>query len=505
MPAYEYVDVPISYENSINSKPALFLFSVEKIVGLENFFEIIHRYYQTYTFKHAKPDEFIRICEEVSGQDLAEILDALLNTTEFCDWAVSSVSGNKVEIANKGKLEIPVDLLVFADSGEVVFPIDAHKKQCTVVVPDTLGEVKKVVLDPLEYTLDPNYWNNYSPRKVSIKPIWDFDWPSFSTYQVLWAPYLWYESYNGITAGFYLFGDNFADFDFVRGGYQVTAGYTHGFKSGRDYPTFRYQTPVLFKEGKRVRIGFGGSRSIGGDNIHIGITSNLGRPFTREPQMSIINKVAYNHLSSYSGLDSIDWELGRNIVFENALSFRFSDMSVDAELSFAHHALGSEYEYLKLTMEAKRSFSFTVPFSARLFVGKIFGGAPTHEQLFLSGALRINLLADLLFSQSGTYSPQERIHIPGDGNMLGYQTLHIKSDQMYVLNLEFPTRTLVRIFTDIGYYEKFAFDAGLRLVIGSETFPFLPLYGFSISANFPLYSYLEGEPWKLRWSFGFSI
>jgi hypothetical protein len=89
--------------------------------------------------------------------------------------------------------------------------------------------------------------------------------------------------------------------------------------------------------------------------------------------------------------------------------------------------------------------------------------------------------------------------------MRGYQTLHIKADQMYAVNIEFPTHTLIRVFTDVGYYNKLAFDAGVRLAISSETFPGLPLYGLNIAANFPLYSYLEGEPWKFRWSFSFSL
>ena len=123
----------------------------------------------------------------------------------------------------------------------------------------------------------------------------------------------------------------------------------------------------------------------------------------------------------------------------------------------------------------------------------------------MSGLLQINWFANLLFSQSGTYSPQERVHIPGMGNMRGYQTLHIKGDQMYVFNLEFPARSLIRVFTDVGYYDRFAFDVGVRLVVGTETFATLPLYGLSISVNLPLYAYVEDEPWQLRWSLGFSL
>jgi len=501
----EYVDIPISYPNSITSKPALFLFSLEKMFGRECFNEICQRYYQTHTFKHAKSDDFIRICEAISGQDLRELFDSFINTTEFCDWRVNKMTDSTVEVENGGYLNIPVDLHVTTTRGNQVYSIDGKKKTYTIVVPDTLGAVKKAVLDPSEYILDPNYWNNFSPRRISVKPIFDFDWPSFSTYQILWSPYLWYDSYDGLTAGFYLFGDRFADFDFVRGAYQVTAGYTYGFGSRRHYPSLNYQTPVLFRDGVRVRALLSGSRSRGGDNIGIGFTSNLGRPFSRTPQMGITSMISYYELSTYSGLDSIDWELGRNVAFNNSFKFRYSELNVDAVLSFAHHAMGSEWEYLKTTFEIQKSFESVVPFSARIFVGKIFGSAPTQEKLFLSGALQLNWFANLLFSQSSTYSPQERIHIPGMGNMRGYQTLHIKADQMYVLNLEFPARSLIRVFTDIGYHDRFAFDVGVRLVVGTETFATLPLYGLSISINLPLYAYVEDEPWQLRWSLGFSL
>ena len=504
-PAQEYTDIPLAYQNSIGSKPALFLLSIENIVGKEIFNEICRQYYQRYNFKHAQSYDLIRTAEELGGDDLEGLFASFLNTTEICDWQVSRIGENALEIENTGAMKIPVDLYVTTESGERIYTIDAEKSVQSIVLPDTISKIKRVALDPSESTLDPNYWNNYSPRKVSVRPIFDFEWPSFSAYQILWTPYLWYSSYDGVSVGFYLFGDNFADADFVKGGYQVTAGYKYGIGSGRHYPLLNYQTPVIFDDGKRVRIRFSSSRSQGGDDVSIGLSSSLGRPFTRQPQMTITNMLSYYSLSTYAGLDSNDWTLGRNITFDNRFALRHAALNIDAGLSLSHHALGSEWDYLKMTLEARRSFAFTIPFNARLFVGKIFGDAPTHERLFLSGALRTDLLASLIFGQSGEYSPQERLHIPGDGNMVGYQTLHFKSDQMYALNLEFPTRTLIRVFTDMGYYDKFAFDVGIRLAVGSETIPFLPLYGLSISANFPLYSYVPGEPWKFRWSLGFSL
>jgi len=503
-PPSEYTDVAIAYDNSIKSKPALFFLMLDNLCGRTQFDGVIKEYYEDHKFKNAGSEDLVKTCRSLGLDDLASLVDTFANTSYYCDWAVRRVTAHTIEIENKGELMAPVDMHVTTAFGEQVFQIDGRKRHNVIVLSDSLGVIKKVVLDPTESTLDPDYWNNYWPRNISIRPIFAFDWPSFSTYQLLWTPYLWYDSYNGLVGGFYLFGDRFADFDFVKGGHQVTSGYIYGFGSKRHYPSFRYQTPILFRDGLRTRILSGAARARGGDDIYFGFKTDLGRPFTDKPKMGITNMVTYDVLSSLDGLDSADWELGRNISIDNRFTFKNSDFMMDAGISVAHHAIGSEWEYLKATFEAQKTFEFLVPFRARLFVGKIFGGAPGQHRLYLSGLLRIDWVADLLFNQSGTFSPQEHLHVPGDGNMRGYQTLHTKSDQIYALNLEIPARSLVRIFTDIGYYDDFAFDVGVRLVLNSETVAQLPLFGLSISVNLPVYAYAPGEPWKLRWSISFS-
>jgi hypothetical protein len=57
------------------------------------------------------------------------------------------------------------------------------------------------------------------------------------------------------------------------------------------------------------------------------------------------------------------------------------------------------------------------------------------------------------------------------------------------MNLELLTHLPFRVFADIGYYEKAAFDVGCRLVLGP------------ISLNVPLYT-LTDDPWEFRWSIG---
>lgn len=499
-PAESLGDLPTVYENSIRSKPALFLRSLESIFGQDRFDQMLRQYFREHAFRHARPEDLIDACRRLSDHDLAPVFDSFINTTELCDWAVGRVSAHTVEIENRGGLKIPVRVLVRTESGKHDFDLDGREDHYRLELPRDAGEITGVEIDPSAGIMEAERWNNYFPRRVSVKPVWDFDWPSFCTYQILWSPYVWYNHFDGVKAGIYVFGDKFADFDYVKGGYQTTAGYVRGFGSNRDYPMLNYQTPLVFRDGLRVRLRFSAARSQGGDHIGLGFASRLGRPFAPRPQVEITNMLAYDGLFTFAGVDSIDWELGKNVSIDNHFRFRHAALDVDARLAFAHQWLGSDWQYLKSTFEIKRSFNRGVPVTIRLFVGKIFGTAPLHEQFFLSGGLRTNWLGNLLFGQSGPYSPQECLHVPGDGNMRGYQTLHIKSGQMYALNLEFPARSLVRVFSDIGYHDRFAFDAGLRLVIGSETISAIPVPGLSIALNLPLYAYVPGEPWKMHWS-----
>lgn len=486
-PAYEFIDTPIAYMNSSYSKPALFLFNLEGVLGKEKFDIILKRYFHEYKFTHPKTRDFIRICEEESEQDLKQIFDGFLNSTEFCDWRIKQVKKNKVQIENAGNIQMPVDVFLEGDSETEIIRIDGKAKIETISLSES-EKIKKVVIDPYGYSLEPNYWNNYYPRKIEIKPILSL--PSFDSYQILFLPYLWYGNYDGITTGLYLFGSEFIDYDFVKGRHQWTGGCVYGTKSKNFYPAFSYQTPIIFKKGMRTRIAFAGSNSNREDKLRFAFINNFDTPFSLTPQIELKHTFAYYYLKSYDPVDSIDWDLGRHIVFTNHFNFKYQNWEVNADLHLSNKIIGSDRNYARATLEIKKEIEAFIPFNIRFFAGRVFGDAPTQDKLFLSGALRISMLADLVFGQAGYWSPQEHLHIPGDGNMRGYQTRHIKSDQMYCVNLEFPDNSPIRIFSDFGYYDDYAFDVGARLVIGPLSF------------NLPFYT-LSDDPWKMCWSIGF--
>lgn len=487
-PAYEYLDMAVAYTNSAYSKPALFLYNLEGILGKEIFNRILRRYFREFKFRHPTSEDFIAICEQESGQNVRPLFSQFLYTTDFCDWAVKSVEENSVAIENKGSWRMPVDVFVEAEKGAQVYRIDGSQKVDTIVLPEASGNVQKVTIDPYGYSLEPNHWNNHYPRKIEIKPILNL--PSFDAYRIFYLPYIWYGSDDGITVGLYLFGAQFVDFDYIRGKHEWTFGTIYGIRSKKVYPGFMYQTPVSFTRGMRTRIRVMGSNSNDEDKLGAGLIYNIGVPFSSGPQRVFKTMLSYYRLNSFRSVDSIDWDTGRIIALENQYTYTYRGWQLDLGLSFTDNLIGSEWSYIKAFTEVKKEIHTVLPFHVRLFAGKIFGSAPAQEQFFLSGALRISLLADLLFAQKGYFSPQEHIHIRGGGAMRGYQTLHIKSDQLYCVNLEFPSRSLIRFFVDFGYYGDFALDVGASIVLGPLSF------------NFPFYTHTD-EPWKFRWSIGF--
>ena len=492
-PSYRFIDIPLGYMNAAYSKPGLFLINLEGVLGRDVFDRILKGYFERYIFKHPSTDDFIGVCEEISNQDLKPVFDRFLKTTDYCDWYVKSIKNGKIEVANHGNALMPVDVFVETDLGGQVYRIDA-KDKIGIIDYAPGKKIRKIVIDPYGYSLESNYWNNYFPRRLDIKPIMAL--PSFDAYQIFYIPYLWYDTDDGFTPGLYLFGSEFADFDFVKGKNQFMIGAIYGLSSKIIYPSIIYQTPIVFKKGFRSRINLKASNSSDGEKAKFGFMTNLGMPFAfNRLSIEMRNEAAYYKLSSFVSVDSIDWTLGQNNVFENFIKFGYRRWEVVISTSLAGNILNGEYHYVKTTLEVKKTTQLIVPLCFRIFAGRVFGSAPNQEKLFLSGALRISQIADLLFSQKGYFSPQEHLHIPGDGNMLGYQTKHIKTDQLYCINLELPGNLPVRLFGDLGYYYddsntwQTAYDFGAKLAIGPVSF------------NLPLFT--KDKPWSLYWTIGF--
>lgn len=70
------------------NKTALWLHTLEKMLGWETVQRILSTYYQRYAFKHPHPDDFFAVANEVSGQDLTWFFDQVHRSSNVFDYAV---------------------------------------------------------------------------------------------------------------------------------------------------------------------------------------------------------------------------------------------------------------------------------------------------------------------------------------------------------------------------------------------------------------------------------
>ena len=107
---------------------SIFLHQLKYIIGENNFYNGMMRYYNTWKFKHPEPNDFIRIMEKVSGMQLHWYLNYFINTTKTIDYGIKSViesdDNTFVSVARIGDFPMPVDLLVtFRDGTQEMYYI----------------------------------------------------------------------------------------------------------------------------------------------------------------------------------------------------------------------------------------------------------------------------------------------------------------------------------------------------------------------------------------------
>jgi len=97
-------------------KGQIFLSQLGYIIGEANLEKTLKRYFNDFKFKHPNPNDIKRTAEKVSGIQLGWYLNEWIETTHTIDYAVKSVSDNKITLNRIGQMPMPVDLKVtYAD------------------------------------------------------------------------------------------------------------------------------------------------------------------------------------------------------------------------------------------------------------------------------------------------------------------------------------------------------------------------------------------------------
>ena len=174
------------YGMTAYDKGSIFLSQLQYVIGKENFDKTLKKYFDEWSFKHPKPNDFIRSAEKVSGLELDWYLLDWAQSTMTIDYSVNSVYGvdNKTKVVLKriGQMGMPIDLQLKLNSGETLnynIPMTkmrGAKPQETSILLKSWSwakpyyeawldvdskNIEKIIIDPKNEMADINRNNNY--------------------------------------------------------------------------------------------------------------------------------------------------------------------------------------------------------------------------------------------------------------------------------------------------------------------------------------------------------
>ena len=110
-----------AYSSAAYSKGAVFLEQLGYVIGSEVRDRGMHRYWNTWQFKHPNVNDFVRVMEKESGLELDWYKEYFVNSTKTIDYGVKEVKassiGTEITLERIGLMPMPIDLVVTYKDG----------------------------------------------------------------------------------------------------------------------------------------------------------------------------------------------------------------------------------------------------------------------------------------------------------------------------------------------------------------------------------------------------
>ena len=175
-----------NFAYSAYNKGAVFVSQLGYIIGEDNLNQTLKTYFNEWSFKHPKPEDFIKIAENVSGLQLDWYLTDWTKTTNTIDYSIKTVTENnnttQITLERIGNMPMPLDIEVeYTDGSKQQFYIPLRMlfgskptPNTTIVLSDWAwaypthqftinkpkSEIKSITIDPKELMADINRENN---------------------------------------------------------------------------------------------------------------------------------------------------------------------------------------------------------------------------------------------------------------------------------------------------------------------------------------------------------
>lgn len=522
-PAYQFKEGYVL----VYGKGAWILDMLRDLVGKEMFDDIMQAYFARYQYKHPTTEDFIAVCEEVSGRTLKPFFDLWLQSTQQCDLTIKKIqkhqlpTGQKelsITVAQTKAIAMPATLMVENKDGSKIYRRwQATSRDTTFRL--TVRDWPKVVwIDPYDNSLEVNNWNNRVPRRIGFRPIVDI--PSLDSYHIYYGPTAWYDDdVDGPRIGAYVNGGQFRDGNGFQGRYQWSLKSSYGFHSDKLNYVIGFKHPLEWL-GNSARLELKAQDYEGKKYGSLGLKWRWSRYVTQKPEWHFQLRYFYQRVYNLDYVNARDWTRGVTSGAATNLSlatghYRFP-LSVALNTELGVPQLNSDFNFQKIFVEIRQQQKWTRRWvsQVRVFGGYVFGEdhPGQHHLFYLAGALVPTGPLAFMVDGRGRYSPQNFYFSEGDGNMRGYYRQHLSGRAIGAINfsLKLPYLPLT-LFYDLGNVwpnwdrvsnADLKLDAGLELdlsllkihfplwlshpPVGEKQFQYRWLVGLSTALNFRL-------------------
>lgn len=467
-----------SYRLNVYQKAALVVRTLRFAAGDDEFDQILHKYYDTWQFKHVNEARFRAVCEDVAKRDLSRQFEQWLHTKKTVDYELSRVRTKpgangvvtEVEIKRLGELYCPIEVHFTLPDGSVEKRrFDARDRTLKQRFELPAAPVRTEI-NPDNEIMDIDLSNNVKPRERDFQIDWpnNFYYPE-DAYQIRYRPAGWYNDVDGAKLGLHLFGN--------RQGWKHRAnlGVYYGVESGQlDFSASLEEPFRMFSSNATFRMA--GYRMEGRNDLKLDFRFVRRTQLLDPPTQEFLIGYGYHELRDPKYLPSAETydtsRADRGPYFGYAVEpqLDIASMRFDAFVNMGREWFAGDYHYERLatslTVQTRPSVA-KVDARVRVFAGFSGDVAPTQRRFNLAGAGPLRAEERFWLRSPGAVPDGLNYLEPGDGNLRGYATGTFGVNQLVAINGELgtglklpgPTRKLQKLigapsiygFYDVGW------------------------------------------------------
>jgi aminopeptidase N len=186
-PSFRYW--PSTGGNITYFKTALWLHTLERVLGWPTLQRSMSSYFDRWKFRHPQPSDFFQAVSEGAGRDMTPFFDEVYRSSNTFDYGVQQLASvgagrdrfrTTVVARRFGEATFPVDVVTtFADGSQKTEHWDGIDRR-VIYVYDSASRARSVQVDPQRLLLlDVNYTNNsrtLEPRASQASLKWSLKW-----------------------------------------------------------------------------------------------------------------------------------------------------------------------------------------------------------------------------------------------------------------------------------------------------------------------------------------